>query len=432
MALGLLRLVDNPKKLRRMGQPVFRLTGFRKRAGESRTPTRIAVIKLDRLGDLVLGSAVLAGLRRAWPKARITLMVRESLVEVARLCPDVDEVIGAPVNEGSMMFDPQLGTYRGWRQQLAHWLIFCHRRRLWARRFDAVIVPRWDTDFYGAVPLAYVTGAPRRFGASEAVTPGKAMANRGFDQLLSQVIAGESRRHEILLNESFLQAAGIQPSGQPELVSWAKESDREQAVGLMQNEGMVASKVTVALCLGANSAGRRMWPVDSYARLCRTVFNLDSVQLVTFGTAGEKGLGVQLKNLLGNGVLNLEGKCPLNLLPAAISLAAFYLGSDTGTMHVAAAAGLPVFEISCHPASGDAFGGESPRRFGPWAVRNRIMQPEKAAAPCEQFCASEQPHCILGVSVEASAEALRSLLKEIGLRKVCREQPCQSECGVPS
>jgi len=415
-----------------MGEPIFWLMGSRRRAGQSGIPARVAIIKLDRLGDLMLSSALLAGLRRAWPTAQITLIVRESLVEVAGLCPDVDEVIGAPVNEGSMMFDPQLGTYRGWRQQLVHWLGFCYRRHLWARRFDAVIVPRWDSDYYGAVPLAYLTGALRRCGASETVTPGKAMANRDFDQLLTQVIAGENGRHEILLNEFFLQASGIKSSGQPELVSWVKESDREQAAGLMEGAGVVPSKVTIALCLGANSAGRRMWPVESYARLCRTVFNLDAVQLVTFGTAAEKGLGLQLKSLLGNSVIVLEGKCPLKLLPAAVSLAALYVGSDTGTMQVAVAAGLPVFEISCHPVSGDPFWGESPGRFGPWAVPNRIMQPEKALAPCGQFCAAEQPHCILGVPVDASADALRSLLKEIGLRRVCREQGCKAECGLPS
>jgi ADP-heptose:LPS heptosyltransferase len=54
-------------------------------------------------------------------------------------------------------------------------------------------------------------------------------------------------------------------------------------------------------------------------------------------------------------VINLEGDIPLGLLPATVALGALYIGSDTGTMHLASAAGVPVFEVSCHPMDGDAY-----------------------------------------------------------------------------
>jgi ADP-heptose:LPS heptosyltransferase len=419
IALNLLRLVDNPKKLRRIGEPLFWLTGFRKSADQSGITAKVAVIKLDRLGDVVLCSQLLAGLRRAWPKTHITLFVRESLANLARLCPDVDEVISVPVDEGSMLFVPHSGEYRGWKQQLGHWLIFCYRSRLWARRFDVALVPRWDTDYYGAIPLAYLIGAAQRWSVTETTTSGKAIANKGFDRLLTHVIREQSVRHEFLLNESFLRALGIELLDRRILISWVKESDQKRAADIMEAAGVDASKLSVVLCMGANLTNRRMWPVEFYARLCRTVFDLEMIQLVTFGTATEKSLGLELKKILGNTVINLEGKLPLNLLPAAASLGALYIGSDTGTMHLAAAAGLPILEISCHPMDGEPYWAESPLRFGPWGVPNRVVQPEKAAAPCGNYCASEESHCILGVSIEQSATALRSLLKQIGMQNIC-------------
>jgi heptosyltransferase-2 len=418
IALNLLRLVGNPKRLRRLGEPIFWLAGFRRPAGPSRTPANVAVIKLDRLGDVVLCSHLLAELRRAWPKSRITLFVRESLVDLARLCPDVDEVIGVPVDEGSMLFDPHSGEYRGWKQQLGHWLVFCHQRRLWKKCFDVALVPRWETDYYGAIPLAHLIGAPRRWGVTEAATSGKAVANRGFDQLLTNVITGRNVRHDFLLNETFLHALGIESTGSRNLIPWVMESDRKKAADIMEEAGVDSSKSSVVLCMGAGWQ-RKVWPVECYARLCSVMFDLGKVQFATFGTAAETKLGMELKKMLGSAVINLEGKLPLNLLPAAVSLGALYIGSDTGTMHLAVAAGLPVFEICCHPLNGDACWPESPLRFGPWGVPNRVVQPEKAAAPCGKYCAAEESHCILGVTVERSAIALRSLLEQTGMGNLC-------------
>jgi heptosyltransferase-2 len=415
----LLHRVDNPRKLRRAGEIFFWLAGFRRRANRNQPPKNVAVIKLDRLGDVVLCSHLLASLRRAWPQARITLLVRESLVDLARLCSDVDEVIGVPVDEWLMLFDPKTGAYGCWQQQVAKWLRFCHHAKLWQKRFDAALVPRWDTDYYGAVPLAYLIGAPQRWGVSETATPDKAVANRGLDQLLTHVVAGKSVRHEFLLNESFLHALGIQPGEKQKLVSWVKESDRKNAAELMRAAGVDFSRKVIVVCLGAGLA-RKMWPVEAYASLCRTVFDFEKIQLVTVGTAAETNLGIQLKEKLGSIVINLEGRLPLNLFSSAVSLGVLYLGSDTGTMHLAAAAGLPVLEICCHPLDGAADWPESPRRFGPWAVPNRVVQPEQASAPCKTHCAAFEAHCILGVSVEKATDALRSLLRETGMENLGR------------
>jgi ADP-heptose:LPS heptosyltransferase len=420
IARRLLRRVDNPQKLRRLGEPIFWLAGFRRRERRSQMPANLAIIKLDRLGDVVLCSRLLAGLRRAWPQTRITLFVRESLVDLARLCPDVDEVIGAPVDEWLMLFDPKTGEYGCWQQQVAKWFRFCYHGGLWKKHFDAAIVPRWDTDYYGAIPLAYLMGAWQRWGAIETATPDKAIVNRGFDQLLTNVIAGQSIRHEFLLNESFLDALDIQPVEGQKLVSWVKESDRKKAADLMLAAGVDFSRKIIVVCLGAGLA-RKMWPVESYARLCRTVFDFEMIQLVTLGTAAEKNLGFQLKETLGSVVINLEGKLPLNLFPAAVSLGVLYIGSDTGTMHLAVTAGLPVLEICCHPLDGEPDWPESPLRFGPWAVPNWVVQPEQATAPCKKHCAASEAHCILGISIEKATGALRSLLEEIGMQSICMD-----------
>jgi heptosyltransferase-2 len=81
-------------------------------------------------------------------------------------------------------------------------------------------------------------------------------------------------------------------------------------------------------------------------------------------------------------------------------------------MHLAAAVGVPVVEISCHPQSGWLSHANSPARFAPWGVPNRIVQPARATPPCTDQCSAKEPHCICGVSVEDVQHAIITLLAQ--------------------
>ncbi len=90
-----------------------------------------------------------------------------------------------------------------------------------------------------------------------------------------------------------------------------------------------------------------------------------------------------------------------------------YVGNDTGPMHLAAAIELPIIAISCHPFGAAPSRSYSPKRFAPWKVQHRVLQPPIALDVCASSGKSEngchfvtiafriEPHCILGVTVEA-------------------------------
>lgn len=394
----------SPRRIRFTLEWLFWLGGFR---GRRTKVENILVVRLDRLGDLIMTSGFLRALREDFPAAKISLAVRTSLEPLAWICPDVDEVIGLPAS------DSALPSQRDeWQRTLTAWLAVGRGKKIWQRRFDLAIVPRRDVDNNGAIAFAYLSGARERIGFSEQVNRDKAIVNAGFDSLLTQIVSSNCEGHEILSLGRLREQLGKRgPIG---LVPWVAPDTHVAAENLLSNAGLNNEQVSVAVCMGAG-APNRCWPVERYAELLNALTANPEIRILTIGTLKEASLGAKLKSLMGQCVVNLEGVVPVEILPAVMEKCSLYVGADTGPMHIAAAAGLPVLEISCHALTSNLVGPNSPVRFGPWRVPSRIVQPEKTAGSCMNVCRADSPHCILGIDVELAKASLEELVQQCGL-----------------
>jgi ADP-heptose:LPS heptosyltransferase len=86
-----------------------------------------------------------------------------------------------------------------------------------------------------------------------------------------------------------------------------------------------------------------------------------------------------------------------------------YVGNDTGTMHLAAAAGCSCVEISPHPMDGDPGVGTSPVRFAPHGVPAIVLRPSTGMGSCNRQCTAGSPHCIDIISVDDVWNAIGEL-----------------------
>ena len=107
--------------------------------------------------------------------------------------------------------------------------------------------------------------------------------------------------------------------------------------------------------------------------------------------------------------MSIAGQMTLRQTAAVLERTNLVIANDSGPMHLAGAAGVPVVEISCHPADGNVLHANAPQRFHPWEERYEVVQPVKAHEPCTGSCEWHDAHCILGVSVEMVTEAVRRL-----------------------
>ena len=86
------------------------------------------------------------------------------------------------------------------------------------------------------------------------------------------------------------------------------------------------------------------WPRDNYAALLTSLVERFDIWPVIFGGPQDAEIGEFLLRTVGRGY-NAAGKLDVRAGAAAMRRCAVFIGNDTGTMHVAASAGIPCIGI---------------------------------------------------------------------------------------
>ena len=409
----LLSWLTSPQAARVVGEPLFRLKGMRRKDARMvlSQVKRVLVVRLDEIGDVVLTTPFLRELRRNLPDAWITLVVKPQVYNLMELCPYVNEVL---------TYDWQVSRYLGPLQR--HWrALRVATRHLWKHRFDLAILPRWDVDYYHGTFLVYLSGAPWRVGYSENVNAAKKHLNRRFDRLLTHVLLDNSDlKHEVERNLDIIRFLGGRVQDN-RLELWLGEADEVFAEEVLKKHGIKPDDLLVGLAPGAGAA-KRLWPIARFAELGSWLRNTYGARLLVVGGPAEEMLGEELERILGTCVLNVVGQTTLRQTAGLLKRCRLFVGNDAGPMHMAAAVGVPIVEISCHPEAGSPWSVNSPLRFGPWGDGHMVIQPKEPAPPCTDECVADYPHCILGITVERVMQAVAKQLQQVRTLRVAKSK----------
>jgi heptosyltransferase-3 len=279
-------------------------------------PSRILVISLRRLGDLLLTTPLIRSVRRAWPEAKIDVLAYRSSAGIIAGNPDVNRVIGIP-ERPSAVESLRIVT------------------RLW-RSYDlAVSTQSGDRPTF----FAFVAGR-RRAGITN---PDDRWLARSFKRAALHIsVPSAEKIHRVEQILRLVDSLGI--ARVPELVG-PKTSD------------------TVHIVNDSKFAVIHASPMFAYKE-----WTLAGWRAVAAGLA-ERGFSViaiggpgsaehAYLEELWRGCLEFhqpEWAETMSLLTRA----SVYVGPDTSTTHLAAAAGCPTVAL---------FGPMDPRVWGPWPV----------------------------------------------------------------
>lgn len=369
----------------------------------------ILVVKPDEIGDFILATPFLRGLRASAPRASISLAVSPAVAELALACRHVDRVVVLTIQPQTRQLQLQAS-----RPQDLEAVSMAMRER----RFDLAVVPRFDFDRYGAGALARASNAAYVVGFSEQCTALKAHGNRGADALFyTHVLKREPTCHEVEQNLALLAFIGGRRSGTAVDLHLDPGHASAAAAVLQDARSRTGRKDFIAVAPGSSYPAKEL-PLDRLAPVVAAVAAQRGAGVLILGAPGQEALGAALEARLGAGALSLCGRLPLPVSAAIIARATALISMCSGPAHIAAAVGTPVVVFSCHPQGGDPTHFHAPERFRPWAPAGRalVIQPAAALPPCGPTCVSETSHCIAAIDAGATIARIDGFLQGLQSR----------------
>jgi lipopolysaccharide heptosyltransferase I len=317
--------------------------------------TRLLVVRLGSLGDLVHTLPAVAALRRAHPEAEIDWLVDGVHEEFLTLVPPISSVV----------------TLSG--RTVGAWLDV--RRRLRARRYDVA------ADFQGLVKsaaLARLSGARRVMGFDR-----RALREPAAAFFYGERVDVGARGHVIEKNQRLAGALGAEP-GPLEFPLRAIDSEAARAV-----EAQVG-RAYALMNPGAAWPNKR-WPPDRFGRLAHWLHTHHGLRSVVLWGPGE-GAAAEAVAASSNDAAVVAPETRLPDLVAIARGAGLIVSGDTGPMHIAAAVGVPTVAL---------FGPSNPARNGPWRSDDvSLSRYESCACHYQRRCRRPGTWCLETIELE--------------------------------
>lgn len=327
------------------------------------SPRSVLVRAPNWVGDTILSIPMLRALRARFPQATIGLT--GPAAHLIAPGPWVDRLLPTP---------PPWPRWPGWLRAI--------RRE----RFDlAVILPN---SFQSALAIR-LAGVPRRIG----------YAADGRSWLLTEALPRPKGLHQAEAYLGLLSALGV---ASPALaLDYPVRGETEaEANRLWQGVGL-GGKPTVGIHLGAAFGPSKRWWPERYATLSDRLRSRHGVDVVFFGSPGERQLWQGIEKRLDLPAPSLVGQDRLELLPALLRRCRVLVSGDTGAMHLAAAAGVPVVAL---------FGPTDPRLTRPLGEGHTVIWKHVPCAPCFlPRCPIDHP-CMGEISVDEVESAVARAL----------------------
>lgn len=338
-------------------------------------PKNIIVRMPNWLGDLVMGTPVLADLRQAFPEARITAMCQSNVAPLLRHDPHLDEVYS-------------FRRPSGWIHRQQHGEII---DRLQQGVYDMGLLL---TNSFSSAWWFWRGHVKNR------------IAYRGHwrSLLLDQAVhypENLTTQHLVITYKMLLEPLGIPLSDTPPKL-YVSEDERHHVAKLLKERGINAEKPRViGINPGAAYGSAKCWLPDRFRAVTERLLELPDTYILYFGDpAGAPLVNDICKGLQEDRVLNLAGKTSLRELLALIEKCSVLLTNDSGPMHIAAALGTPLVAL---------FGSTSDVQTGPYGG-GKVIHKHVECSPCYKRVCPIDFRCMKRIEVDEVYHEVAKLL----------------------
>jgi heptosyltransferase-2 len=338
---------------------------------------KILVVRLDRLGDVVLSTPALKAIRQAYPDSRISLMVRPYVKDAVEGNPYIDEVI---------LYDKS-GPIGGFENSIK--LI----RRLKAERFDLAVILHPTARTHWVVFLA---GIPKRLGF-----------DRKMGVLLTDRVPDKKHlglRHEIDYTLGLLKYIGVKTAGRGMHIPLNGASE-EKIDSVFSRAGLGKSDKIVTIHPGASCPSKK-WPAERFAEAAGRIASECGARIAVITGPADREIGRKVASLIRAGCVDLSGDTTVADVASVLRRSALFISNDSGPVHMACAVGTPVIAIF-----GRSDRGLSPRRWGPSNGSDIVLHKDVGCMECLAHNCLLGFRCLDSITVDDVVVSAKELLK---------------------
>ena len=350
----------------------------------------ILVNALVNLGDVVLTTGAIALLKKAYPRARITMLVKPAVREAVENHPVIDEVM-------VFAYKPKENS---WGQMLSM------VRQLKARRFDLSL--SLDRKLRPAL-LAFLARIPERVGPSRVFGPRKSRVTWLYTKTvpiaydLDKTLQADTYQNIV----RGLTGQGPEEKAEPVFPPVAAQAQARAAELLGK---LPPGEKLIALCV-KGTFPLKTWPKEYFAEVVQALAAEYKAAFFVTGGPGDREYAQEVIAACRVPVANFCGETNLVELAALFKAADLLVTVDTGGGHIAAACQVPMVVM---------YGCTSPDRWHPINKNARVLTSREDCCPCtvrtEECPSWPRPKCLWNVKPEAVLEKCRELLDgKIGL-----------------
>jgi lipopolysaccharide heptosyltransferase II len=360
----------------------LRIASAFRRSGTAGSIRRILLLRLERIGDLVMTLPAIRDVRALAPEAQIDLVVGSWNAPLARTIPGIDRV--ETLDASWLAREGQgLDTFRLIREG-----------RAWrSRRYDLAI--NFEPDIRSNLILA-ASGAAHTAGWKSG--GGGPLLDRALDYDTAAHTTANARR---LVAETF----GRTP---PETARPLIVVPDHAAAAAEARLGTTGSGPRVGVHVSGGRAIKQ-WDPARFAEVARRLVDAEGATIVATGAPGDRALVDDLRRALApRPLVDVSGGGDLVDAAATLARLDLLITGDTGPMHLAWAVGTPVVAV---------FGPSDPARYGTTGALDRVVRIDLPCSPCNRIrrpprrCTGRTPDCLAGIDPGRVYDAAVGLLE---------------------
>ena len=336
---------------------------------------KILVRVTNWVGDIVMATPALAGIRKSYPDAEITALVRPPLDMLLLGNPAIDHVM--PLDRKGRHSGPRglvsaVGDIRG-------------------KKFGTAILLQ---NAFEAALLAFLANIPERMGYA---TDGRGiLLTKGV-----RISNDTKKKHQVYYYLDLIEKLGLKTDGHSPKLYLSKD-EISAAWEILNSFGVKKGDIIAGINPGAQYGIAKKWHPERFGHVADKLARKTGAKIIIFGGHGEADTAGVVQASMREVAVNLAGKTNLRELMALIKTCSVFITNDSGPMHIAAALDVPTVAV---------FGSTDPAATGPFNKKSVVVREPVTCSPCfKRTCPYKHYACLERITAAKVFKAAEEMI----------------------